>query len=725
MILYGRNSEQYQLEQKAFSSGGEGDIYRVAGKSNKVVKVYHADRITRELEEKINYMAKKRPSANVLHQVAWPLEAVYDPAGHFRGFVMPKLDITANLGEVYVYPPRIGISYQQRLIIAQNICAVISEVHRAGYVFGDFNPNNIGVNLNTGYAYFLDTDSYHIVLNREKNQAYRCTVCLDGYVAPELIVKCDSYQRNHPNDSHSLYAKVPLDTFTEYTDNFALAIHIFKLLMNGFTPFNGINEDETVSTASPGLGNIAIRRDNYCFKPGKKPQSPAVPPLSVLPDDIAELFTKAFTEGRGQPERRPSAEEWYRALGRYEASLVKCPRVPTHMYRRNLSGCPWCDADDRFRKSTAPQLKQKTFHTPVPVAPPPVPQPPAPPQPAAQVPAAPPSPPSPPSPPPVPKASPPGGLTWDKGTSLLLKIGWIVFIGSIVLICLPFVHNGSIVFNETILDGIDLKRSIAVAAVGIAVLCFTSHLHHGPGWNIANTLSFVWGLTVWSAALSIYIYQKSGILNEEEFYNRVYGGIAAILIASIAIPTIAGNIFYKLKHRSVSVKPRRLSFHPIYLFLICPNLACIPLFLDLNTFYTMIERHNLIVAAIWIFPIAVFLLNVPFGPAASWYYSAMVTSFSCLVLWLGTVDGTGPIFLWFILAIAALLFLATCMEYDGGAALFASLVVVFIAGGYVSLAVLNNGAGSVSALSHWIAVAPALIHMLWAAGQTVGNMIGI
>ena len=661
MILHGLNSEQYQLEQKPFSSGGEGDVYKIIGKNDRVAKIYHPDRITQELEEKIKYMAKKRPSSSILNQVAWPLEAVYDSNSRFRGFVMPKLDITASLGEIYVYPPRIGINYQQRLIIAQNICAVISEVHRAGYVFGDFNPNNIGVNLNTGYAYFLDTDSYHIVIDKNANQAYRCTVCLDGYVAPELIIKCDSYQRNNPKDTRDLYAKVSLDTFTEYTDNFALAIHVFKLLMNGFTPFNGINEDETVSTASPGLGNIAVRRDNYCFKPGKKPQSPAVPPLNVLPDDIAELFTRAFIEGRSRPERRPSATEWHKALGRYEASLVKCSVNSSHMYRRGLSGCPWCEADNRFARSITPSIGQRTF--PTPVGPPP--QPPAsPPQqtivspPQAPVSQPVPKPPLPTSQPVPQPQQPSRSLTWEKIASMLLKIGWIAFIGSVIFTCWPFVHNGSIVFDESILYGVDLRHSIVVVVAGIALLCFTSHLHHGPGWNLGNTLSTIWGFIVWSVALTVFVWQSGGIVNEDWFMSRIYGGIAAVLIASIVIPTIAGNILYRLKHKSSLGKRTRQPFHIAYLFPIIPNLACIPLLLDLNLFYTMLKEYNLIVIAIWAFAIVIYLLTlggIGNNMVASWYNSAMVTSSLCLVLWLGTLSGVDSLFLWFILAIAALL----------------------------------------------------------------------
>ena len=355
MTFIGLSGKRYQTEVKAFSSGGEGDIFGISGIRDKVIKVYHSDKINEELEEKLKTMVRRPPNSSILSQVAWPLDTVYDDSGHFCGFVMPRLSITAELSEIYTYPPRTGITYKQKLILAQNICVVISEVHKAGYIFGDFNPRNIGINTNSGKVAFLDTDSYHII---DGTNTYRCKVCLDGYVAPELLKKCEPYKKD-------AYACAPLPTFTKETDNFALAIHIFKLLMNGFTPFNGIKESERASTSSPGLGNQAIKRDEYCFKPGNKPMSPAVPSVDVLPVEIADLFTRAFMYGKVNPKERPSAIEWYHALDNYEAMLIQCRNNKTHLYKKGLNTCPWCEADERFKVATTPQLKQKGFAEPV------------------------------------------------------------------------------------------------------------------------------------------------------------------------------------------------------------------------------------------------------------------------------------------------------------------------------------------------------------------------
>ena len=382
MKVEGLHDTQYILSPTPFKSGGEGSIHDViSGSVNQVAKVYFPGVVSQELEEKLIYMVKNPPGQSVLTQVAWPLDVICNNR-QFYGFVMPKLNINAELGELYRYPSTSNISSKQKMIIAGNICVVISAVHDAGYVFGDFNPRNIGVDSKTSLVAFLDTDTYH-VSDVSINKTYRCNVCAPGYSAPELLEKCSNHVSANPSDSKNVYSKTSLPTFTEDTDNFALAIHIFKLLMNGFTPYGGITETDNASQASPGVGDAAVRRDNYCFKPGNKPQSAAVPPLDTLPQEIADLFTRAFIVGKFNPNQRPTAMEWHSALLAYEGELVTCRKNNTHHYHSKNSSCPLCEADLRYnvaigtqapatQSNTAqPSITQRTY---TPVQPPTQPQ---------------------------------------------------------------------------------------------------------------------------------------------------------------------------------------------------------------------------------------------------------------------------------------------------------------------------------------------------------------
>jgi DNA-binding helix-hairpin-helix protein with protein kinase domain len=297
-----------------------------------------------------------------LKQIAWPQDVFYDKSALFTGFIMEKLKITNELSDLYKYPSENNaVTTEGKIIVAYNIAFVISEIHNAGYIFGDFNPRNIGIDINKGLVAFLDTDSYHII-DKITNKEFRCNVAFDGYVAPELLDKFNNARLQKPNTT---FANMPLDTFTTDTDNFALAVHIFKLLMNGYTPFNGIKEGVQVSQAAPGVGNIAILRDNYCFKAGKKPLSPATPPIKSLPNYIGDLFTRAFITARKNQKLRPSALEWRGALERYLKEIKKCSGNPGHFYYKQLKDCPYCRADINYTNQTIGQPKnvggQKTF----------------------------------------------------------------------------------------------------------------------------------------------------------------------------------------------------------------------------------------------------------------------------------------------------------------------------------------------------------------------------
>ena len=359
MLLKGLQGTQYHLDPTPIGGGGEGDIHRIRGMVGMVVKVYKPGAFTRELSEKLMVMLSNPPSDAVLSQVAWPRDLVSSDDRTKWGFVMPELFINAELGEIYKYPSVLPLSYQHKVQLAQNICVVIAEVHKAGYVFGDFNPRNIGLDKNTGLVSFLDTDTYH-VFDPASGSTYRCNVCAPGYAAPELLERCSDHVAMHPADSKEAYAKTPLPTFTQETDNFALAIHVFKLLMNGYTPFGGIIESASVSQSSPGVGDSAVRRDSYCYKPGYKHQSVAILPLETLPDEIGNLFTRAFINGKTDPGQRPNAAEWYEALGRFELTLTTCTKNPLHQYDRKNSACPLCVADTRFGAVTGQAVTAPT-----------------------------------------------------------------------------------------------------------------------------------------------------------------------------------------------------------------------------------------------------------------------------------------------------------------------------------------------------------------------------
>ena len=113
MKLTGLNGTAYTLDPTPIGSGGEGDIYSVRG-MDYVAKIYRAGELTLELYEKLMVMIENPPNASVLSQVAWPLDIVHEDGGLYIGFVMPKLSINAEIGEIYKHPPNLRISAHQK-----------------------------------------------------------------------------------------------------------------------------------------------------------------------------------------------------------------------------------------------------------------------------------------------------------------------------------------------------------------------------------------------------------------------------------------------------------------------------------------------------------------------------------------------------------------------------------------------------------------------------------
>jgi len=355
MKLYGLSNITYELDAsdpRSVKVNGESQVYlQVKGIPRAVAKVYIPANVDMaEKEEKLKYMLYHPLDPSMLPYVAWPKDLLYDKSGSFKGFAMEKVASAVDLSDLYAYPPGrfANITLGMKLTIAKNICRVVDALLERGYLLSDFNPNNIKVDPRRGTVYILDIDSCQFY-DASTGRTYRCIVGFPGCIAPELLEIADHY-------GGDAYARAPLPTFTPGTDAFALAIHIFRLTMNGYTPFNGILKSQDSISGNPGLGDDAVKKDSFCFKPGYQPLAVAVPALSEVPPSVAALFFKSFVEGRIDPHKRASAAEWISVLNEYQSSLVCCPANSNHEYYSALPSCPWCAADKRYENLTGKKV---------------------------------------------------------------------------------------------------------------------------------------------------------------------------------------------------------------------------------------------------------------------------------------------------------------------------------------------------------------------------------
>ena len=366
MNLKGKGGLQYALSAKPLAAGGEGEIYNINGQPSFVAKLYFPGKANLDKERKLIKMVNEPPDASVLSQIAWPNDVLYNDTGKFVGFVMPKMNTNEELNVIYEYGSAAKYAHMQwdsRIVIAQNLCVVLDSVHKAGHTCGDFNPKNISVDPKTGHIVFLDTDSYHI---QDGTETYRCDVGMPEYLASEVQVKMRG---------GGTLATANLPTFSQDTDNFALAIHIFQLLMNGVHPFACaiIPSQDSVRAPQP-IDNIERGQFPFMQKiPGFKIPAFA-PEITILPKALQNLFERAFVSGHRNPSSRPNAVEWHTALRNLRNELKTCSNVQHHQYHKSLSSCPWCEVNNRFAQKFQPKstLTQTTITAPsyTPPAPP-------------------------------------------------------------------------------------------------------------------------------------------------------------------------------------------------------------------------------------------------------------------------------------------------------------------------------------------------------------------
>ena len=229
----GLNGRRYTLE-KEIGAGGEGRVYRVAGQ-NLVGKIYK--KVEREVEDKIRYMVQhpiedlRDSQGKVILALAWPRDILCDEKGAFIGYTMPFIQNGVEICTIArgcdmpkaqaMFP---DYNWMFNLQVALNLAKAVAYLHARNCIVGDLNCKNIMVSPD-GLITMLDNDSFDL-LDAESGLHFRCCAGTQDYLAPEL------QGRN---------LRSPGAVFSKHSDNFALAIHIFQLLMNNFHPFTGKN----------------------------------------------------------------------------------------------------------------------------------------------------------------------------------------------------------------------------------------------------------------------------------------------------------------------------------------------------------------------------------------------------------------------------------------------------------------------------------------------------
>ena len=344
MTTYQGLFNSYTIIEPRRAKGGEGEIFDIQGQSDLVLKRLEPKYRNTTRKNKLMAMINAGVPRELMPQLTWPIDVVSEN-GQFIGYVMPALHQTEDLN--VIYSDKYHLTLEDRIGIAMNLCVPVHGLHLIGQVVGDGNAKNICVDPQTLSVTFVDTDSYNIT-DVSSGRVYPCEVGLAAYLAPEVQKALKQY--------HSLL-KVPEDTFNVYTDRFWLAEHIFALLMNGAHPFavraSGAAQKKLYAS---GISSVTVPMPNENILNGFFPHTMHHPEMDIpfycpkfeyLPEEMKELFHRAFVDGYQVPAVRPAPEEWFHALLKMKNSLVPCSKNSAHQHPASASFCPWCELEER------------------------------------------------------------------------------------------------------------------------------------------------------------------------------------------------------------------------------------------------------------------------------------------------------------------------------------------------------------------------------------------
>jgi hypothetical protein len=258
---------------------------------------------------KPNKASSEKERKLVRMQIAWPQDVLY-ANGKFVGFVMPKMAINEDLNVIYEY----------------------GSAAKYPHMHWDI---------------------------QDGSKTYRCDVGMPDYLPVEV-------QKKMRGGITLSTAQLP--TFSQETDNFALAIHIFQLLMNGTHPFSCAKIPKLQhSVVRPGITDNILNGLFPFIQSIPNMRIPVFsPPLDILPNELQALFKRAFIDGHNNPTMRPTPENWYKELKNLRGNLNtnSCQKNGNHQCFSKLTGCPWCIADHNFLNPSNPKSFQQIIpHT--------------------------------------------------------------------------------------------------------------------------------------------------------------------------------------------------------------------------------------------------------------------------------------------------------------------------------------------------------------------------
>jgi DNA-binding helix-hairpin-helix protein with protein kinase domain len=297
--------------KRKLGEGGQGSVFLVDGPQGaQALKWYNPEQATEEQKSALRELVKNGPPRGAAgRRFIWPLDLVTAPGSRQFGYVMPLIDTSrfAELGEVWARRKRVS-GLDALCEISYQTVHSYRALHLSGHCYRDISRGNLMFDPVKGDVLICDNDNVGV------NRQSKCQVwgTLE-YMAPELIRDGMA----HPS--------------TE-TDLHSLAVLLF-LLWVWHHPLHGEMEYQIRMWDLPAKQKVYGLAPVFIFDPhdrrNKLPNDPdyitAGKRWATCPPSLRTLFTKAFTVGLKEPERRVTEGEWQNLFLQLKDGLLSCP----------------------------------------------------------------------------------------------------------------------------------------------------------------------------------------------------------------------------------------------------------------------------------------------------------------------------------------------------------------------------------------------------------------
>ena len=312
---------------KKLGEGTQGEVYLVEGPQGyQAVKWYKPGQATPEQKTAILYLVRSGPPFGPAgKRFIWPLDLVTRAGSDQFGYLMTRIDTRqfAELGEIWAHLKPVP-NFSALCEISYQLANSYRALHLSGHCYRDISAGNLMFDPVTGDILICDNDN--VGVNRQSRSQVWGTM---EYMAPEII-------RGEGDPSTQ-------------TDLHSLAILLFYLWV-WHHPFHGEMEYRFYCWDIPSKKKVYGETPVFVFDPdnpsNRLPSDPdydtARERWTWCPPELKDMFTRAFTGGLMQPNRRVTEGEWQNLFARLKDGIVSCPACRAENFTGDTSAPVRC-----------------------------------------------------------------------------------------------------------------------------------------------------------------------------------------------------------------------------------------------------------------------------------------------------------------------------------------------------------------------------------------------